>query len=434
MRKNRRAARGEMTEPTLASWLQRLERLHPTEIDLGLERVSRVAGRLGLLQPAVPVLTVAGTNGKGSTVAVMEAALLDKGCRAGVYTSPHILRFNERIRVAGEEASDADICMAFAAIEGVRGETSLTYFEFATLAALYLFQRSKVEFILLEVGLGGRLDAVNIIDPTVAVITSIGLDHRDWLGQDREAIALEKAGILRPDAPAVIADPDPPASLIQAAQEGAAQLYLWGRDFELGASGGYLQRRDGSRLELPDLPPGALLPQNVAAALQALELAGIESEPARLPAVLSSVSLAGRRQSLSVAGREYLLDVAHNPESVAALLAYLDESPGSGKTLALFAVMSDKDIAGMLGLAGKHFDAWFLASLPGVARGEDAERVAALLRDAGEHMISVSRNPCQALRRAQGVMAVGDRLVIFGSFYTVGGVLPSLYKDLEKTR
>lgn len=415
-----------MTDASLESWLQRLERLHPKQIDLGLERVRTVAGRMGLLRPRAPVITVAGTNGKGSTVAVLEALLLERGLRPGAYTSPHLLRFSERIRIAGEPVPDEQIAAAFGAIDAARGEVSLTYFEFATLAALHLFAAAQVDYLLLEVGLGGRLDAVNIVDPDVAVITSIGFDHRNWLGDSRDDIAREKAGILRPGIPVVIAEPDPPAALLARVREAAGPARFWGRDFGLGAGGGYLCDARGRRRDLPGVADGSLRYGNIAAALQALSLLGVEVESARLAPMLSGLVVAGRLQCLEIAGIEYLLDVAHNPESVKVLLEFINSTHCNGKNIALFAVMSDKEIEAMIRAAARQFDAWYLPALPAVSRSEPPDSVAALLREAGQHMISISATPRQALQQAREVLRRGDRLVVFGSFHTVGEVLPEL--------
>jgi dihydrofolate synthase/folylpolyglutamate synthase len=403
-------------------------------VELGLERVSAVANRLQLLPVAQPVVTVAGTNGKGSTVAVLEALLNEAGYCTGVFTSPHLLRFNERIRVAGVDASDTEITDAFITIEEARGGVSLTYFEFATLAALLIFKRRSPDVVVLEVGLGGRLDAVNIVHPSVAVITSIDLDHQAWLGETRGEIAREKAGIMRSGIPVVIADPDPPHELLRCVTEVAASpaLYL-GREFTVAVAQGewraVLQGVDGGPRQLTPQRCGSLLPENICAAVQAALLLGIEFSDDCLSRALATAAPVGRRQVRRVAGRDYVLDVAHNPASVVKLLEYLSVTICSGKTICLFSVMSDKDVQTIVDVATGHFDAWFLADQPENKRAAGAAGIAALLSDAGETMISISKNLRQALRRAQGIMATGDRLVVFGSFYTVAGVLPLLDKD-----
>ncbi|MFU8765535.1 MAG: bifunctional folylpolyglutamate synthase/dihydrofolate synthase [Haliea sp.] len=421
-----------MTEPALAAWLIRLEALYPQPIKLGLDRVAAVANTLGLLPVVVPVITVAGTNGKGSVVAALEALLLRAGVNVGVYTSPHLLRFNERIRIAGDEATDADIVAALEQVEAARGAVSLTYFEYTTLAALLLFRARAVQVVVLEVGLGGRLDAVNIVDPTVAVITSIALDHQEWLGNSLDQIATEKAGILRAGRPAVIAATEPPGLLAAVEASGAHACWL-GRGFGFVDAGsqcqGWLQTSAGERRQLPAVQNPALLPSNLCAALQALELLRMPASDADIAAVLPALQPPGRRQRVSVAGLELILDVAHNPAAVDRLVEFMDASHCEGKTLAVFSAMADKDIRAMIDAVGERFAAWFLADQPGNARAAKAAAVAALLREAGQGMISVSKNLRQALARARSIAAPGDRVVVFGSFHTVAAAMSWLAKE-----
>ncbi|MFV0276008.1 MAG: bifunctional folylpolyglutamate synthase/dihydrofolate synthase, partial [Parahaliea sp.] len=404
----------------------------------GLERVGEVARRMALLPVAVPVVTIAGTNGKGTTAAALEALLIAGGRRPGTYTSPHLLRFNERIRVAGQEVGDEAIVAAFDDIESARGDTSLTYFEFATLAALWVFRDSKADVLVLEAGLGGRLDAVNIVDPAVAVITGIALDHQDWLGDDLDAIAREKAGILRRDGLAVIADAGPPPGLRAAVEAAGARALFAGRDFHWRVDSqqwqAQLQGRDGARVLLEGIPASPLLPSNLCAALQALLLLGDDPRQLAVADILGKLRVPGRRQSREVAGRHYILDVAHNPQAIEALLEYIASTPCFGKTIAIFSAMRDKDLQGMLSTTSGVFDAWFLADQPDNRRSADASDIADVLRDEGEFMLSVSKNLRQAFRRAQSVMAEGDRLVVFGSFFTVAAVLPLLEKEEDRTR
>jgi dihydrofolate synthase/folylpolyglutamate synthase len=423
-----------MSRDALEQWLQRLESIHPREVELGLDRVAAVARMLELLPVQQRVVTVAGTNGKGSTVAVLEALMRAQGLRTGAYTSPHFLRFNERIRVDGVEAGDAEIVEAFAAIDAARGDVSLTYFEFATLAALWVFQRAELDVLLLEVGLGGRLDAVNVVDPSVAVITGIDLDHQGWLGESREEIAREKAGILRRDSPAVIAERDPPDSLRErAAGSGADPVLFLGEDFALEQAGsrwkGWLSHRGGDSMELSLEPCGGLLPENVGAALQAALVLGVEFDPASTGPVLQGLDPVGRRQRRKIGGRHYLLDVAHNPAAVNKMLEDRCINNCNKRKIAIFSAMADKDIDGMLVPAAGCFDAWFLADQPDNPRAAAAADIAAVLRQAGQGMISISRNLRQALRRAQQVAGEGDLLVVFGSFHTVAAVLPQLERD-----
>jgi dihydrofolate synthase/folylpolyglutamate synthase len=432
-----RWSRQEMNKASLEQWLQRIETIHPAEVELGLERLSAVAHTLQLLPVAQPVVTVGGTNGKGSTVAVLEALLSEIGYCTATFTSPHLLRFNERIRVAGADVSDTEIVDAFSAIDEARGAVSLTYFEFATLAALLIFKARAPDIIILEVGLGGRLDAVNIVDPAVAVITSIDLDHQDWLGQSRGEIAREKAGILRQYKPVVIADPDPPPELVSCVAEVCASpaLYL-GREFTVTPAQGtweaLLQLTNGETWQLASRACGPLLPENICAAVQAVLLLGVEISDDCLSRALAKAAPVGRRQLRQVAGRDYVLDVAHNPASVNKLLEYLSVTPCSGKTICLFSIMSDKDIRSIVDAANGHFDAWFLADQPGNTRAARAVDIATLLSAAGQTVISISKNLRQAFRRAQSIATKGDRLVVFGSFYTVAGVLPLLDQEHDK--
>ncbi len=426
-----------MNKESLEWWLQRLECLHPNAMELGLERVSAVAHKLELLPLTQPVVTVAGTNGKGSTVAVLEALLNETGRSTGAFTSPHFLRFNERIRVAGVEASDGEIVTAFTAIDDAREGISLTYFEFATLAALFIFRARDPDIVILEVGLGGRLDSVNIVDPTVAVITSIDLDHQNWLGSSRGEIAREKAGIMRDGVPVVIAESAPPPELLDCASAAAAAPVLClGRDFTVTSNDetwqGVLYEAGGGQLPLAPQPAGALLPGNICAALQAALLLNVDFSPGQMQRALCKASPVGRRQLEQLAGRDYVLDVAHNPAAVNKLLEYIDTTPCNGRTYSLFSVMKDKDIQGMIHAVAGRFDAWFLGDQPANDRAAPAADIAALLYEEGQNMISVSKNLRQAFRRAQSLMVEGDRLVVFGSFYTVAAVLPLLDKDRRK--
>ena len=426
-----------MNKQTLPQWLQHLETLHPSEMELGLERVAAVATSLRLLPVDVPLVTVAGTNGKGSTVAVMEALLRGCGKRVGAFTSPHFLRFNERIRISGEEATDTEIIAAFEAIEAARGDTSLTYFEFANLAALWVFKMREVDCVLLEVGLGGRLDSANMADADVAVITSIDLDHQEWLGDTRGAIAREKAGIMRSAKPVVIADPAPPDELADYAGEiGAGPVYFLNEAF--GYSGtavswsGEVRAVNGQVLALPGMHSPALLPQNVCAAAQAVALLGVEFDCGQLQRAVDESVRPGRLQRLEVGSKHYLLDVAHNPAAIDKLLQNIDATPCNGRTIALFSAMKDKAIEQMLASCAGRFDAWFLGELPGNERAMPAEDIARLLREQQQGVISISKNLRQAFRRAQSVMSGEDLLVVFGSFFTVAAVMPQLDKDRGK--
>jgi dihydrofolate synthase/folylpolyglutamate synthase len=423
-----------MNNASLEQWLEKIESIHPEDVELGLGRVASVAEKLRLLPLPQPVVTVAGTNGKGSVVAVLEALLAEAGYRAGAFTSPHFLRFNERIRVCGAEVADAEIVAAFAGIDEARGDIPLTYFEFATLAALLVFRAQAPDIVILEVGLGGRLDAVNMVDPTVAVITSIDLDHQNWLGESRGEIAREKAGIMRRGTPVVIGEPDPPPELVQAVERMGAQPALYaGRDFRVSLANGEWEAEivdtGGAYRHIPTRACGALLPENIGTALQAAQVLQVTYSDEQLDAALSRAAPVGRRQLRRVGGQAFVLDVAHNPSSVQKLLEYLDVNPCAGRTIGIFSIMADKDIQAVVDGAAAHFDAWFLADQPGNPRAAKAADLAALLRGAGGGMISVSKNLRQALGRARQLAGEDDRLVVFGSFSTVAGALALLERE-----
>jgi dihydrofolate synthase/folylpolyglutamate synthase len=416
---------------TLEDWLAHLERVHPRSIEMGLERVSRVRAAMGL-DPRFPVIAVGGTNGKGSVCAMLEAILSEAGYRVGCYTSPHLLRYNERVRVARREAGDADLCRAFERVEAARGDVSLTYFEFGTLAAVRLFVEAGVDVAILEVGLGGRLDAVNAFDSDCAALTCVDIDHVEYLGNTREAIGFEKAGIFRAGRGAVCADPDPPASVARRAAEVGARLVQFGRDF--GCSGDRLRWNywgpGGKRLSLP-LPAlrGVFQLRNAAAALAVLD-----EVRERLPVVmrdirqgLLAVELPGRFQVLP--GRPtVVLDVAHNPHAARGLAQNLAGLGRAGKTLAVFAMLRDKDIAGAARALKAGIDAWFVA---GIAhpRGAAAPDIAAVLRAEGvPGEVIQCGTPAQAFARAWERAGQDDKICVFGSFFTVADVLAQLQR------
>jgi dihydrofolate synthase/folylpolyglutamate synthase len=393
-----------MSTSSLAGWLQRLESLHPTEIELGLGRVAEVGARLGCLDMGCPVITVAGTNGKGSTVATLQVFAKTAGRRVGAFTSPHLLYYNERICIDGTAVSDECITAAFESIEAARGEISLTYFEFGTLAALTIFAAARLDLVILEVGLGGRLDAVNIVDPSVAIITSISLDHQSWLGNSRERIALEKAGILRPGIPVMVADQHPAASLLT-------------RIDELGC---------GARFVEPELlaliPPGPLRGENIAAAWQAAAALDFAPPLEQLPALVAQLSLPGRLQSLLVDGVSVVLDVAHNEAAVGNLASSLRKRHGK-PVCAVFGALSDKDIHAMIRCCSGLFDGWYVANLPANDRALPAAELAAILRGRGEQVRYECNSPEQAFQKALDDLEKGSTLVVFGSFYTVAAVM-----------
>ncbi|MHB1187499.1 bifunctional tetrahydrofolate synthase/dihydrofolate synthase [Thiobacillus sp.] len=411
---------------SLADWLARLEQLHPSAIELGLDRVRRVKDALGLA-PAFPLIIVGGTNGKGSTCAYLEAILSAAGYTTGLYTSPHLLRYNERVRIAGAEASDADLVAAFEKIDAARGAISLTYFEFGTLGAMLQFIDAGVDVVILEVGLGGRLDAVNVFDADVAIVTSVDLDHMDYLGDTREQIGFEKAGIYRAGRPAICADPAPPASLLEHARHIGADLHCVNRDFSARREGDHWVYR-GPNTTWPGLPlpamAGAFQLRNAAAAVMALE-AVRERLPVSEQAICQGLIAArapGRFQRIARAP-DVILDVAHNPEAARALAATLREQPVAGRTLAVVGMLADKDAAGVFAALHNDIDAWWTCT-PESPRAQDAAALAAVLRDhAGDAPVSVQPDVNMALAEARGAVREGDRILVFGSFYTVAAVL-----------
>ena len=405
-----------MSRLSLSEWLEALQSQHPWEIDLGLDRVSAVADAMGLRAAPPLTITVAGTNGKGSVVSVLSRVLSDSGLCVGRYMSPHLLRFNERICINEREVDDAGLVAAFEAIEQKRGDVSLTYFEAATLATLYIFHARQVDVQILEVGLGGRLDAVNILDADLTVITSIGMDHTDWLGNDRSQIALEKAGVARSGQPCVVAEPDPPPSLAAYLTSLGAEVSWINQDWRVEAD--RVHTSGGETYGVS--PPAGLLPQNVGAAVEALSrLPGFSLSPASLEA-LSSVSVQGRVSLHRFEGKDVLLDVAHNAESVAQLSRYLSDHPVAGKTRALFGVMGDKPIHDMLHNCSGIIDEWNLIDLSHVPRAMAPQDVASLLQ--GEHVADMGVfSDLWPMVRAR--TAEHDRVIVFGSFFSVGEAL-----------
>ena len=412
---------------TLDDWLRWQETLHPQSIALGLERVHAVAGRMGWPACGCSVLTVGGTNGKGSTVAFLEAILEEAGYRTGAYTSPHLLRYNERVRLRRQPVGDDALCEAFARVDHARGETSLTYFEFGTLGAMDLFRRAGLDAVVLEVGLGGRLDAVNAFDPDVAVVTTVDLDHMDWLGSDRESIGREKAGIFRAGRPAVCGDWDPPRSLLEAARQHGVDLRRLGREYGYEAgSGGW--DWSGLHQRLEDLPPpslpGRFQLQNAATALAALEAVDrrLPVDRAAVERGLRTASVAGRLQILQ-GPVERILDVAHNPQGVRELAAFLAERPCEGVTHAVFGMLRDKDLDAALRAAAPVVDRWHVADLPG-PRGERAEAVRAILEGLGVvGGVTLYPDIDTAYRTVLEDVRPPDRIVVFGSFHAVGPAL-----------
>jgi dihydrofolate synthase/folylpolyglutamate synthase len=415
---------------TLSDWLALLETRHSKEIDMGLDRVNQVKQRLAITYDC-PLIVVGGTNGKGSTCAMLESVLMQAGYRVGLYSKPHFLDFNERARINGEMVSDAVFVETFAAVEAMRGDISLTYFEFTTLAIAKLLADAKLDVVILEVGLGGRLDAVNVFDADVSIVTSVDIDHVDYLGDTREAIGFEKAGIYRTGKTAICADPVPPQSLLDHAASIGADLWLFGRDFNYSGDkqqwnyGGRSQRRNS--LGYPSLR-GANQLLNASAVLAALEALKdrlpVGAQEVRNGLVM--VDLPGRFQVMP--GRPVVvMDVAHNPHAAATLSQNLDNMGFSSYTYAVFGSMLDKDIAGVIAKLKDKVDHWCVATLP-LPRAATAEQLKQSLLDAGVvedagHSIHSFETPELAYTYALSQAGENDRIVAFGSFLTVAGVM-----------
>jgi dihydrofolate synthase/folylpolyglutamate synthase len=417
--------------PDLARWLDWQQSLHPRLIDLGLERVSRVLSSTGWRKPACPVLTVAGTNGKGSCVALLASMLRAGGYRVGTFTSPHLVDYRERIRVDGEMVSEASLVAAFERIADALGPDSLTFFEFNTLAALLVFETAVPDAIVLEVGMGGRLDAVNLVDADVAILVSVGLDHMEWLGTDVEAIGREKAGIFRRGRPAIVGAGPVPKSVVACARESGADLRLFGRDFEgrENPDGSWEYRDAAGTLEGLPAPGlgGSVQVANAATTLAALRALGPRL-PLPRPAVergLRSVRLPGRFQRIAAAsGFEWVLDVAHNPDSARVLAANLARYSVPGRTIAVCGMLADKDVESVVEILRDRVDDWIAAGTDGPRALDDAALAARAV--ARGVVMALGGTVPDALERAAAVAGRGDRVVVFGSFHTVGPALEHL--------
>lgn len=396
---------------------------------MGLGRINEVKDRLGL-SVNFPIITVGGTNGKGSTCAMLEQIYHQAGYKVACYTSPHFLRYNERVRIRCQEISDGDLLKAFSAVEAARGDTPLTYFEFGTLAAVWHFVQNKVEVAVLEVGLGGRLDAVNAFEPDCAVVTAVDFDHMDFLGDSRESIGFEKAGIFRKDVPAICGDLNPPHSLVEHAHAIGAQLRQIGKDFGIEPRPGSWTYSAGTA-QISSLPVPALIGsfqlENAACVIDALQAMQKRLPVGREDMVkgLESVRLPGRFQLCGIAP-QVILDVAHNPHAAHALAQNLQQLPKSNRTLAVFGMLADKDVAGVIQEMGVQVDAWYLADIPG-PRGATAQQLARLIHQYDKEC-DVRKYPDVATAYRQACLDAGqnDRIIVFGSFYTVADVMKEL--------
>jgi dihydrofolate synthase/folylpolyglutamate synthase len=425
---------------TLAEWLTLHESVHPKSIDLGLARIGTVARALGLVELAFPVITVAGTNGKGSTVAHLEALLRSLGACPGIFTSPHFIRYNERIRIDGREVADTELIGAFERIEAARGAVTLTFFEYSTLAALLIFAGRAVDVAVLEVGLGGRLDATNLVSADVAVLASVGFDHRDWLGDTLDLIGAEKAGIFRAGRPAVLGTARMPASVYSAIARLGAKPIVAEREFswQLVPGSGEPPRwcYRGARLSLADLPPsvlaGSIQYRNAATALAALEALAIDAGSAiaaQVVAALDARTVAAALRRVRLAGRfqivpgpvEWILDIAHNEPAAEVLAAQLQERPCQGRTLGVVGILGDKDAPAIARALQPALDRWFLCGLEGprgIAAAELARRLEPIVHD--PILADSVTAGCKAARAAA---RAGDRVVVCGSVHTVGPAL-----------
>lgn len=414
----------------MSDWLSWLETCSPNEIELGLERVQVVLERLGLQRPG-HLLLVAGTNGKGSCVAMLQALLLASGVSVGAYTSPHVLRYNERIAVNGTQATDTDIIAAFERVEAVRADVPLTYFEYGTLAAMVVFAAAEVQAWVLEVGMGGRLDATNVLDPTAVLITNVSLDHCDWLGDDIESIAVEKAGVMRKGMAVVFgAEQVPKAVLVHAAALGA-DLLVAGRDYAhaMNADGTWNWR--GRTQSLQALQPPGLMGSfqigNAAAVLSLLDVAGFTAllSVASVNAVLPALSLTGRAQRVTMHGTEWLLDVAHNPAAATVLAETLQANTVAGTTTAMIGMLDDKDATGFIVALRDQVERW-IAVTADSPRAVPADELGRQIANLCDRSCLVADSLASAMQFARRDVAENDRILVTGSFFLVGPVLKQL--------
>lgn len=421
---------------TLNDWLDYQLQIHPKSIDMGLDRISEVAKRLGIQKPAPRVITVAGTNGKGSTVAFIEAIAHSAGWKVGAYTSPHILEYNERVRVDGVNASDAELIATFEKIEKARTEGTelpLTYFEFGTLAAVMIFSEHDLDLVILEVGLGGRLDATQIVEPDIAVITTVDLDHQDYLGTDRESIGFEKAGIIRAWKPVIFGEKDPPSSALRRAYELGATAIRGHSDYIIEKQESFwCWREPGYEIELP--MPALAAPvqiENAAAAIAALRALSDDIHDAAIVDGVRNAKVPGRLQKIS-ARPDVILDVAHNPQAARQLSQWLLQHPKV--THGVFAALADKEIETIVSLLKPHMEHWFLAGIDDAgSRNLSAVQLETRVKDLiAEPAISCHADIAGALQAAQQQAKPEERILVFGSFHTVAAAIKALQSESGK--
>ena len=415
-----------LNKPTTAQqWLAYIEALHPKSIAMGLDRVRTVAKNI-LLNPTFPIITVAGTNGKGSACAMLSQIYIEAGFTVGCYTSPHLIRYNERVRVNNLDISDTDLCTAFEAVEQARGNIALTYFEMGTLAAMWHFCQLKIDVVILEVGLGGRLDAVNIFEPACCIVTAIDLDHMEYLGNTREKIGFEKAGIFRPNVMAICGDANPPNSLVDYAKKINAPLSLINRDFSVKKMvNGWNYTEKNEDFLLPNLGlQGEFQLNNAACVICAVQYLNtlLPVQASQIPSALQKVKLAGRFYCIST-HPTIIVDVAHNPHAALSLAHNLQVAPCAGKTLAVFAMLADKDIDGVIQAVSSHIHQWFVADNHSIRGAKAQDLKQKLLKNDANIKVNLFADVVSALVSACDVATKNDRIIVFGSFYTVADAI-----------
>ena len=417
---------------TLADWLNWQETLHLSEIDLGLDRIREVANKLNLLSPNFPIITVAGTNGKGSCVALFESILNAQGYKTGSYTSPHLIDYNERIKLNSINASDSLIVEAFEEIDRARGEISLTYFEFGTLAAMLIFKQQQIDVAILEVGLGGRLDASNLWDTSLAIITSIGIDHIDWLGDDREVIAIEKSGIMRKDTPVICGDLNPPLAIAKEAKRIGAQLDQINNDFSYHMNDDetwdWIGFNKSYTLPLPALA-GEFQLNNSATVIAGLVTFNnvLKVDSSNIKQGLKNVSIIGRLQTIHQKP-EWLIDVAHNPHAAKQLAKHLNSNPTTGKTIALFSMLKDKDIDQVISILSTNFDEWHIVELEGSRSTNINKLKEVIIEHNPNKTVIIHQSFSMACKSLKSATNLQDRVVAFGSFLVVSEVINACHQ------